>query len=106
MAECLRCHAGNEWIRGKASAVVDELGVEERDLLDACIAIWDHTVKHTTFVEEVGYTSRSDQQTCHDPKEHAWLALVESTAFKRYREANPQPIELISATPESEWSDE
>lgn len=59
---------------------------KERDLLNAVKEIWAHTEKHTTYVEGVGYTSRSDEQRCEDPVEHSYLALVEGTAWKLYRE--------------------
>lgn len=55
-------------------------------LMQAVIAIWEHTEKHTEWVNGVGYTSRSDKMTCHDPDEHAKLAFEEGLAWKNYRE--------------------
>ena len=54
-------------------------------LWGAVVDIWRHTEQHTTFVDGVGYTSRSDQQTCHDVDEHKRLAAAEGRAWRDYR---------------------
>lgn len=59
-------------------------------LLSAVIAIWEHTERHTTYVEGVGYTSRSDQQRCEEPDEHSRLAAAEGKAWFELR--NVQPV--------------
>jgi hypothetical protein len=63
----------------------DAKGRAERVLLHAVVAIWQHTEQHTTYVEGVGYTSRSDQQVCADPEEHARLSCAEGEAWHEYR---------------------
>lgn len=57
-------------------------------LMQAVIAIWKHTEKHTIFVDGVGYTSRSDvpELRCTDPAEHSRLAAEEGSAWHVYRE--------------------
>jgi hypothetical protein len=59
-----------------------------RILLEAVVAIWQHTETHTIFVEGIGYTSRSDvpAQQCGDPVLHARLASEEGAAWHIYRE--------------------
>jgi hypothetical protein len=69
----------------KVTDVKRALTERPQALWDAVVAIWEHTEKHTTYVEGVGYTSRSDQQTCHDPEEHARLVAAEGKAWHELR---------------------
>lgn len=66
---------------------MNEQDARER-LMQAVIAIWQHTEQHTVYVDGVGYTSRSDvpELRCTDPNEHARLAADEGSAWYVYRE--------------------
>jgi hypothetical protein len=56
-----------------------------RPLLEAVIAIWKHTEKHTTYIEGIGYRWRTGELPCDDPELHKRLAAAEGKAWHDFR---------------------
>ena len=61
-------------------------------LIAAVIAIWSHTVTHTTYVPGRGYRWQTGDPICDDPAKHTALAIEEGEAWRAYAEARGYPI--------------
>lgn len=69
----------------------------EANLLHAVIAIWEHTVKHTSYEEGSGYIWRTGDPPCSDIEEHKRLAAAEGKAFRDYEMMRTNTFKLTDA---------